>query len=172
MEVHTSSVRGGLKLSAAAADENAVVICPLLISIAGSLAIAAVCIRLGWRFAASTGTDAAVDLARRVERRGLFRTRIHCHGVLSGVQANGRTDSQRVRCADISEYGAKVLCARPMEEGRDVVLQIPSLRLVGVGKVRHCRKRLGRYVAGVEFNSPVMRSREGEWMFRRTDAGA
>jgi hypothetical protein len=107
-----------------------------------------------------------------MERRALFRSRIHCYGVLSGVHAAGQADSQRVRCTDISEYGAKVICARPMEKGRDVVLQIPSLRLTGVGRVRHCRKRMWRYVAGIEFNSPAMRSREGEWMFRRQDPGA
>jgi len=102
-------------------------------------------------------------LEGRQERRSLLRMKISRRGTLAGI--GGQLQDLPVRCANISDYGALVLAKQALQPGCDVILNIPSLMLVGVGRVRHCRRRFLRYAAGIEFNGPLRRAESGDWTF-------
>ena len=89
--------------------------------------------------------------------------KVSCRATLSGI--GGQIQGLPVRCANMNDYGALILADRALPTGSDVMLNIPSLKLVGVGRVRHCRRGFLRYAIGLEFNGPVRRAESGEWTF-------
>ena len=99
------------------------------------------------------------------EKRASLRTKVNCRASLE-VTGDVRGRAATVRCANISEYGALVLSAAALEPGTAIVLRIPALRLMGIGKVRHSTKRRSRYALGLEFKSALQRAELGDWTVR------
>jgi len=100
------------------------------------------------------------------EKRLYLRTRVNCRGFLTSTAKPGRAIA--VRCADISQYGARVVSSTPLDPGTAIVLVIPSLRLTGIGVVRHSKKRRLRHVMGLEFQAPLQRTEIGDWIIQST----
>jgi hypothetical protein len=122
-------------------------------------------IAFGRRLATSPHTvPSTLAIGGRIDRRGLARLRIHCAGHLAVLGTEGVGIA--VRCRDISDWGVLVTTPRPFLPGAAVVVRIPSVKLMGIGQVRHCRKRLFRYAVGIEFNSPPLRTPCGDWTVR------
>ena len=134
-----------------------------LVTIVASLSAVTILLRLCLGYAMSSASTAVVG--QRTDRRAFWRTKVNCRATLAGI--NGTPHDLPARCADVSEYGALVVVHQPLDAGLQVVLSIPSLRLIGVGRVRHCRRRILRYAVGIEFNGPLRRSDFGEWTIRK-----
>src|SRR5271157_2807758 len=144
---------------------------PTIIVAIASLTTLSILLRLCWRLVATSPSPAAVNaLGQRADRRSLSRMKVSCRVTLTGI--HGGPFDLPARCADLSEYGALILVRQPLEPGTEVVLRFPSLRLIGVGRVRHCRRRIFRYAAGIEFNGPLRRADAGNWTILKQTSGA
>jgi len=130
------------------------------------LSTVTILLRVCLRFAATSSASTAVQaVGQRIDRRALWRSKVYCRGTLAGVR--GTPHDLPARCANVSEYGALILVGQPLETGLEVVLTIPLLRLIGIGRVRHCQRRILRYAVGIEFNGPLRRADAGEWTIRK-----
>jgi len=139
---------------------------PTIIVAIASLTTLSILLRLCWRLAATSPSPAGVNaLGQRADRRALLRMKVNCPGTAAGI--HGGSLDLPVRCADLSEYGALVLVKQPLDPGTEVVLRIPWLQMIGVGRVRHCRRRMFRYAVGIEFNGPLRRADVGSWTIRK-----
>lgn len=134
-----------------------------IIGLIASLSAGTILLRLCLRSAAVSSASTA-SVGQRADRRALWRMKVTCGATLSGIR--GPQDLP-ARCANVSDYGALILVSQPLDVGLQVVLRIPSLRLTGVGRVRHCRRKILRYAVGIEFNGPLRRSDVGEWTIRK-----
>jgi len=130
-----------------------------------SLSGLAVLLRACSRLAATCRAAHIEALGQRQDRRKLWRMKVGYRGTLAAIRGVPR--DMPARCADLSDYGALVLVRQPLEKGLEVAFSIPSLRLIGVGRVRHCRRRIFRYAVGIAFNGPLRRADVGNWTIRK-----
>lgn len=135
-----------------------------IITIVASVSALTILLRLCLRIAATSLAPVAV-VGQRADRRTLWRMKVNCRATVAGI--SGTPSSLPARCANISDYGALLLAGEALDVGSQIVVNIPSLRLMGVGRVRHCRRKLLRYAVGIEFNGPLRRSDVGEWTIRK-----
>ena len=135
-----------------------------IVTIIATLSAVTILLRLCWRLAATSPSSATV-VGQGANRRTLLRTKVNCRATLTGM--TGAPHDLPVRCVDVGEYGALVLAKQPLDVELHVILSIPSLRMMGVGRVRHCRKRTLRYAVGIEFYGPLQRSVVGDWTIRK-----
>ena len=97
-----------------------------------------------------TSTMVSTAFRNRMEKRSLSRMRLSCPSNLARLDGSLEFP---VRCADLSPYGALVVAKEAVTVGSTVVLGIPSLQLWAEGRVRHCRRRVFRYLVGIEFSN-------------------
>ena len=117
----------------------------------------------------TVSAGAIQNLAGCRERRSLMRIKLRCRGTLTVL--GGPAADLSALCANISDNGALVLVNQPLPLGLEAILNIPALKLVGVGRVRHCHRKRLRYAVGLEFYGPLRRADMGRWTFTRLETG-
>ena len=113
---------------------------------------------LRWSNGSASDGSAAVTVERqesKKESRFHGRCKIVCPVTLSWTDADGRTRKTNVRGIDMSGAGVCVESSKPVAPGSRVYVQVKQLKLMGVGVVRHCVSRGGKYRIGLEFPNPL-----------------
>ena len=135
-------------------------IIPAIVSLAAVTLLFRVFLRLAMTALASGST-----VGQQINRRALWRMKVNSRATLTRIHEH--PGELAARCVDLSDYGALVLLGRPLEPGCEVVLRIPSLRLMGTGRVRHSHRKIIRYAVGIEFSGPLRRAEVGDWTIRK-----
>jgi hypothetical protein len=100
-------------------------------------------------------TAPAVQQESKKESRFHGRCKIVCPVMLSWTDADGHTCKTNVRGIDMSGAGVCVESSKPVAPGSLLYVQVKQLKLMGVGVVRHCVARGGKYRIGLQFPNPL-----------------
>ncbi|HSW49352.1 MAG TPA: DnaJ domain-containing protein, partial [Bryobacteraceae bacterium] len=95
------------------------------------------------------------------EARKYARRQIDCEVSVSWQDAEGSTKFARARGLDLSEHGARIETDQPLGDGSRVFLRVPAFDIDTVARVRHCQKRGGKYVVGLELGGAQTECRSG-----------
>lgn len=98
----------------------------------------------------STAPTTAQQAAKK-DSRFHGRSKILCPVTLAWTDAGGSTRKINVRGVDMSGAGVCVDSSKPVAPGSRVYVQVKPLKLMGIGVVRHCVPRGGKYRIGLEF---------------------
>ena len=74
---------------------------------------------------------------------------------------SGETRSMRAKCTDVSDQGARIECAQPIDWRTNVYLQAPAYGLMGNATVRYCRRSGMKHIVGLLFSSSASQADEG-----------
>jgi len=113
---------------------------------------------LRWSNGSASDGSAAVTVAQQESKKELRfhgRCKIVCPVTLSWTDADGHTRKTNVRGIDMSGAGVCVESSKPVAPGSRVYVQVKQLKLMGVGVVRHCVSRGGKYRIGLQFPNPL-----------------
>jgi len=113
---------------------------------------------LRWSSRSRSDGSAAVPVAHQASKKDSRfhgRSKILCPVTLAWTDADGRTRKMTVRGIDMSGAGVCVETSKPVAPGSRVYVQVKQLKLMGIGVVRHCVPRGGKYRIGLEFPNPL-----------------
>src|SRR4051794_18903307 len=65
----------------------------------------------------------------------------------------GQVKYAKAKCIDVSQHGISVELVEPVELQSYVSLQSDKLKLAGTAAVRHCERKAGKYIIGMEFSA-------------------
>jgi hypothetical protein len=85
---------------------------------------------------------------------------------------SGETVSIRAKCTDISNQGARIECAQPIDWRTNVYLQAPAYGLMGNATVRYCRRSGTKHIIGLLFSSPASQADQGRKILIQRPPGA
>jgi hypothetical protein len=97
------------------------------------------------------------------ERRSFPRPPLGFRATLKLQKQDATATTIRVRGYDLTKFGTMVISNYPLVPGSVVFIEIPSVKLMGIGHVKHCRQHNLKFRIGMEFRNPLMRSHEGVW---------
>jgi hypothetical protein len=105
------------------------------------------------------GADRAkAAAAGHIDDRLYIRSRITARFDVCWQEVPGGKKQAQARGVDMSSAGAAVLSTVPIRVGSAVYLHSKDMQLMGNATVRHCTSRKSRFLIGLEFRGPLLRS--------------
>ena len=106
-----------------------------------------------------------IDLSRArsaatglTDDRRYIRSRITAKMTLCWLGTQLRKKQADCKGVNMSSVGAMIMSPEAIPVGSAVYLHSKELQLMGNATVRHCTQRRSKFMIGVEFNGPLLRS--------------
>jgi hypothetical protein len=101
---------------------------------------------------------AKASAAGHIDERLYIRSQITARIDICWKELPSGTKQAQARGVNMSSAGASVLSPAPIEIGSAVYLHSKEMQLMGNATVRHCTARKSKFLIGLEFRGPLLRS--------------
>ena len=99
------------------------------------------------------------------DKRGKQRQLFDCALEISWHDAQSTSRTLAVRAIDLSNSGIRVESTEPIDLQTEVYVRAERYGLTGSTSVRHCNRRGGKYVLGLEFSPDIKASSDDDEVF-------